>query len=167
VPSRYFRRHRPLVRGRAQGGVLTVFRSTGRTAPPPAQTLAVGALGPLTSGDFNGDGKPDVVSKHIVLINHDGALDLASRFVFFGAGDGTFSGAAGAPFVNAQAIGDFDGDGNLDVAFGITGQAGAHHRLRHCTVLGAIRSFFVLSKLQSERSEGMSSLRGTDMMNRL
>ena len=84
-----------------------------------------GSISPIQAaavGDFNGDGKLDVVS-----INGGGAefeLDVA-----MGNGDGTFQSpviqnvfSISQPTPYAMAVGDFNGDGRLDVAiWGISG----------------------------------------------
>jgi hypothetical protein len=67
----------------------------------------------IAVGDFNGDGKPDLATVSYV----DGGVPVAS--VFLGNGDGTFQ-----PAINTQtsatpaalAVGDFNGDGRLDLA---------------------------------------------------
>jgi hypothetical protein len=85
--------------------------------PLPAQRLAVNAYTyyPLTAGDFNGDGIPD-------LAGPDG--------VRLGTGDGTFRdprAGLGLPVlspVDALSVmtsGDFNGDGRLDLAIAETG----------------------------------------------
>jgi trimeric autotransporter adhesin len=63
-------------------------------------------------GDFNGDGIADVVA---------GYYANSALMVLLGNGDGTFSsiGASpltGSPYPEAIAVGDFDSDGNLDIA---------------------------------------------------
>jgi hypothetical protein len=73
-----------------------------------------GVGGPIAVGDFNNDGIPDVVG----ILNGSGGTSLA---VLLGKGDGTFgfpvSSAAGAVgLVNFLGVGDFNRDGNLDLA---------------------------------------------------
>jgi hypothetical protein len=80
----------------------------------PAQP---GAFFGITVGDFNDDGKLDVV-----------ASDYEGRVVFYpGNGDGTF--ATAIPMddnslnLTAVAAGDFDGDGKLDILIGLVNGA--------------------------------------------
>src|SRR5262249_13916469 len=74
----------------------------------------------LASSDFNGDGKPDLVTAN---------ADSATVSVLLGNGDGTFQaarnfaaryiGAAGIGWTtDAVAVGDVNGDGRLDVVAG-------------------------------------------------
>jgi len=63
-------------------------------------------------GDFNGDGIADVVA---------GYYANSALMVLLGNGDGTFSSTGtspltGSPYPEAIAVGDFDSDGNLDIA---------------------------------------------------
>jgi uncharacterized repeat protein (TIGR01451 family) len=68
-------------------------------------------------GDFNGDGRLDLVSA-----NESTALNIGSVSVLFGRGDGTFQGTfQGAYSVNSGrptqvVVGDFNGDGKADLA---------------------------------------------------
>ncbi|MEM7306234.1 MAG: VCBS repeat-containing protein [Planctomycetota bacterium] len=70
------------------------------------------------NGDFNNDG-------HVDLLHMDGVLTWSAMTVLLNDGSGAFtpgpkldfSGGAGVDFaLNQPALGDFDGDGNLDVA---------------------------------------------------
>jgi len=75
---------------------------------PPVTFPTASAPAGVAVGDFNGDGKPDLVSA-----NPNGSVS-----VLLGNGDGTFQSArnyaAGAtPW--AVAVGDFNGDGKLDI----------------------------------------------------
>jgi hypothetical protein len=70
----------------------------------------------IVAGDFNGDGKPDLVT-----LNSDNNLYSGSVTVSLGKGDGTFGPAlilAGlSTYVSSPVVADFNGDGYLDVAF--------------------------------------------------
>jgi len=67
-------------------------------------------------GDFNGDGKPD-----LALVNSGNGYNLN---ILLGNGDGTFQAPIGSyPIGNNQegvVVGDFNGDGNADLAISIS-----------------------------------------------
>jgi hypothetical protein len=79
----------------------------------PSSPVAVGSNPEaLVAGDFNHDGKLDVA----VANSSDHTISI-----LIGNGDGSFTSAPGSPFssgltVTALALGDFNGDGKLDLA---------------------------------------------------
>jgi hypothetical protein len=79
-------------------------------APSPSDDLA----GAIAVGDFNGDGIPDLAVVPVV--------DEGSSEMLLGKGDGTFTNANGSFGIgngtstsNSIAVGDFNGDGKLDL----------------------------------------------------
>jgi len=70
----------------------------------------------VATGDFNGDGKPDLA---IVNAGDPNANDPGGISILLGNGDGTFQSAINFDAGNnpgSVAIGDFDGDGKDDLA---------------------------------------------------
>src|SRR5438874_16261 len=91
---------------------VTVLLGNGDGSFQPAQRFSVGAAESesLAAGDFNGDGKIDLV------VANAGTNNIS---VLLGNGDGTFQAARTFPVGNRLefvAVGDFNGDGKLDVA---------------------------------------------------
>jgi hypothetical protein len=98
---------------------VSVLPSNGNgTFGPPVNFNLGRPLGPryATPADFNGDGKLD-------LLAVDGAYSSANLHVLLGDGDFTFHKASsfggglgsGGGFVDPLALGDFNGDGKLDL----------------------------------------------------
>jgi hypothetical protein len=68
----------------------------------------------VTTGDFNGDGKPDI----IVSNNSDNGFPTGSVSILLGNGDGTFQPQMVFPagfLSNFVGVGDFNGDKKLDI----------------------------------------------------
>jgi uncharacterized protein (TIGR03437 family) len=81
----------------------------------------------LAAGDFNGDGKTDVV----VLISQYAGGPSDGVLILLGRGDGTFAeGATYAvgPFALSFAVGDFNGDGKLDLVVADNGTDAKNYR---------------------------------------
>ena len=74
-----------------------------------ASTLNTTASTAMATGDFNGDGKPD-----LAILNADNTISI-----FLGNGDGTFTAKASAGTLSGGLgilVGDFNGRGKLDLA---------------------------------------------------
>lgn len=117
-------------------GALHVLLGNGDGTFAPSSSVAAIGTGPdaMALGDFNGDGKTD-----LAVVNGCYPLPPApSNFIgnsvtiLLGNGDGSFTPAPGSPLPvgacpDAIAVGDFSGDGKLDlaVAYEGTGATGA------------------------------------------
>ena len=94
---------------------VSVFlgKGNGLFQPPVDYTTSTFTSG-IVSGDFNQDGIPDIAA-----MSQGDTLTDGDVAVFLGNGDGTFRGPVDnmlGTFPVSIAIGDFDGDGILDVA---------------------------------------------------
>ena len=107
------------------GWVVTVAIGKGDGSFQPSVDYFVSPTGAynLAISDFNGDGKPDLAVTTIANTNN---LVNTSISILLGNGDGTFRPAVNYPAIAGQgslpfspiAVGDFNGDGKADVAFG-------------------------------------------------
>ncbi len=99
----------------SQGGVTILlgngdgtFKAAGPNLDPTAD------FGLIATGDFNGDGIPDLVVTNYYEFG-------SSPIVFLGKGDGTFTSVPTSftldYFPKSVVVGDFNGDGVLDLAF--------------------------------------------------
>lgn len=97
---------------------VNVFQGNGDGTLRPAKAFATGFNpGTVVAADLNGDGKLDLVTANFAFIFNGNPGSLS---VLLGNGDGTFKNHVdynvGAQ-VTDVAVGDFNRDGNLDVAF--------------------------------------------------
>jgi len=94
-------------------GNFTPVKNPGAQTLPTASAVIPGYATPsaVAVGDFNNDGKPDVI------VAMGGVSGAASVGVLLGNGDGTLGPQllfGTAPSVASVAVGDFNGDGKLD-----------------------------------------------------
>ena len=111
----------------AEGDISVSLGNGDGTFTPGIGTPAnssVGLLASITAGDFNGDGKLDLAVTSSIYNENDPAASTGSVTVFAGDGGGGFAQVFTSPIngtVNGTApfaivTGDFNGDGNLDLA---------------------------------------------------
>ena len=103
--------------------VIMLGDGTGQFTVQPVPLALAGKPSAMAMGDLNKDGRADLVV---------GALGTPTLAVFLGQGNGHFTPTLGVPVlpagsvynpeVRSLALGDMDGDGNLDV---VTGNSGA------------------------------------------
>lgn len=92
----------------------------GTFTPAPGSPISVGlSPGALAVGDFNGDGKLDLAVAN---------FDSNTVSILLGNGNGTFTPAPGSPISVGRlpdqlAVGDFTGNGKLDLAVGYAGMS--------------------------------------------
>jgi hypothetical protein len=116
-----------LVASNGSNGIAVLLGNGNGTFQSP-QTFPTGGVFPesIALGDFNNDGKVDVVTANF-------SSGVASLSILFGNGDGTFQPFQSFPLDTTPSwitVGDFNGDGKLDVAvpicpLGILPQCGA------------------------------------------
>jgi hypothetical protein len=91
--------------------------------PPVTYSSGGEANTSLALGDLNGDGKLDIVTANLCVANCQTTSE-GGFGVLLGNGDGTFQPALVYSLVSgmasAVALGDLDGDGNLDVVVSVT-----------------------------------------------
>jgi hypothetical protein len=98
---------------------ISVLLGNGNGTFQPESQFATGGPQPIwiAAGDFNSDGKQDVVTLNRIC----GSLPCGpgSVSILLGNGDGTFQShidsSTGSPIPQSLALGDFNGDGKLDL----------------------------------------------------
>lgn len=91
---------------------MSVLLATDKGFAPPRTVPAASAPGFVASGDFDSDGKLDI----ILVCEHSN-----DAHIFYGDGEGTFGHAQTFPtgaYPDSIAIGDFNNDGRLDFVVG-------------------------------------------------
>lgn len=120
-------------RGRREFSQVLWYRGNGSSRERSAEFGGMGVFGDITSGDFDGDGWPDLVvsysrdpwlarwPKVFVYWNNEGTIDIANPTtltVDYPESPLLFS--VGLPMVFARTHADFDGDGVQDLVIGAT-----------------------------------------------
>jgi hypothetical protein len=104
--------HTDLVTANAADGTVSILLGNGDGSFQAAQSYRVAVASSVAVGDFNHDGIPDLAVA---------GSDTRGRFVvsiLLGNGDGTFQAAVNndVGYGSSVAVGDFNGDGSLDLA---------------------------------------------------
>jgi hypothetical protein len=94
---------------------VLLCQADGSFQPPASYAVAPGTPVSIASGDFNDDGRVDLVE----------VCDSSKKLgILLGQGDGTFQAVInidGGVGFRSVVVGDFDGDGRADLAIGNTG----------------------------------------------
>jgi hypothetical protein len=108
-----------------------------------ARTFGVGGYpGFVAVGDFNRDGKLDIVVANHGAFDNSGTLTNVGVTVLLGSGDGSFCTGVhyAAEYPQSLAVGDLDGDGKLDLVLAMPGswdqRAGTYTNSRVSILLG-------------------------------
>jgi hypothetical protein len=96
------------------GGIsIALGKGDGTFTLSPYELDPAQAYGLIVSGDFNGDGIPDLIAS---------SYFSATSVLYVGVGDGSFTRSGNPPpsgsFLKSMVVGDFNGDGRLDLAVG-------------------------------------------------
>jgi len=96
---------------------VRIYRGNGDGTFTPGQVIAEGAPRQLAGGDFNGDGVIDLAANDFAIVNNQVENSV---LILLGEGDGTFQPVADEAVVGRETraitVGDFNGDGQQDVA---------------------------------------------------
>jgi VCBS repeat protein/HYDIN/CFA65/VesB family protein/ASPM-SPD-2-Hydin domain-containing protein len=111
---------------------ISIFLGNGDGTLQPAVNIPFPALSPsfVVTGDFNNDGNPDFV----VFSNWCPNFVNEPLFTYLGKGDGTFqtpinsniSGLSACSSLASMVVGDFNGDGKLDLAMLLAANGGVY-----------------------------------------
>jgi uncharacterized membrane protein len=121
-------------------GISVLLGNGDATFQPPIHTQLPGLPGLVGVGDFNGDGRLDLAVPMLLALGSGSPFALACAVVLLGNGDGTFAPPVSYPagnFCSALAVGDFNNDGNLDLAVAsIPNLIGTAHKGQVSLLLG-------------------------------
>jgi hypothetical protein len=108
-----------IIAASSDASTVTVLLGNGGVTFTEVSIDAGAQANAMTSGDVNGDGKLD-----LIVVHADPMTGAGSTTVLFGRGDGSFAAGNAFPACDTPesvALGDWDGDGRLDLAIACDG----------------------------------------------